>query len=275
MLHWPNCGMGALKLDLSLEYLASELHDLRNTVSFSALKDRKDRVDYILLEGWLESQLLGLDYDVEHDRKTESLLGAWARGVVQLCEERKMRMEGETLDAREVGGRVNEVCQGVADAMARIASGGETAVEKSTAFPAVQTVDALQGHLREWFSFHNAYDPLSSRWVAEPYAATRKGMGDLSQTIREKVLGTKTKGEDDDVGRLTGRQGLLLANLLLDRIPQTLVELVFIGESESERAEGLKIVAELDQRYGSNWSGALEERGEIDRGLSGWQPLLV
>jgi hypothetical protein len=65
-------------------------------------------------------------------------------------------------------------------------------LKKSVANRAASTINSLRGTLRTWFGYYNAYDPLFTWWVDEPYKAVDQTLGSYATFMTERVLGLRT-----------------------------------------------------------------------------------
>lgn len=233
-------------------YYNEELAAL-SKVDFEVLK-QGGKVDYLLLKSHLERNRRKLGLDAAKDKKLEPLL-PFADTIIQLCEERQLM---KPMVGKSAAKAMNEAEKQVARVLQEVVS-RSIKLDKTSAFRAATTVDKLQGHLAEWFTFYNGYDPLFSWWVAEPYAKLNKALGNFSIAVKMDLVGIKPGEEDAIVGDPIGRDALV-AELQAESIPYTPEELCEIGEKEYVWCENemKKAAKELDPRYAEDWRAALE-----------------
>lgn len=126
-------------------YYEDELADLKKT-SFKSL-DQQGKIDYLLLQNFLEKGLKQLELDGEKDQKMEPLL-PFARTLVRLCEDRQMM---RPVDGEKAANDVFPVGKQIPDITVKVKE-GKLDVDKTTAFRAASSIDKLRSHLAEWFS---------------------------------------------------------------------------------------------------------------------------
>ncbi|KAF8860685.1 putative X-Pro dipeptidyl-peptidase [Acephala macrosclerotiorum] len=230
-------------------YLISELTSLKST-TFSPY-DQESKIDYLLLQNYLQRELRQLELDEQKDMKLFILL-PFAGIIVKLCEDRQQMKEvdGEKV-ARDLTSISNSILE-VKKAVKNI----KTKVEKSSAFRAANTIDQLRSHLQEWYNFFAGYDPMFTWWVSSPFSNIDSELQNFASFIREQLVGIKPGDTDAIVGEPIGREGLL-ADLEAEMIPYTPEDLVKIGEKEYEWCLKEMKTASHDLGY-SNWRDALE-----------------
>ncbi|KAL9616757.1 MAG: hypothetical protein Q9160_008414 [Pyrenula sp. 1 TL-2023] len=252
------------------EYYTTELHNLQNSVNFTQLS-QEDRVDYILLSGYLQHQQRELELETERDGKMKPLLSGWADEVVGLCELRQSHDSESELSAEETAGRVDKIRERLEEVLSGVKRGsgdegdkkkeGGVSVDRVTAYRAARTIADLSGQMAEWFGFYDGYDPLFTWWVVTPYEGAQAAMRELAAAIREVFLGVEPgsgdNGEDVIVGQPIGRAGLG-ADLEVEKIAYSPEELVEIGENEYVWCEAEMQKAGRDLGY-ENWRDGLEE----------------
>jgi hypothetical protein len=63
----------------------------------------------------------------------------------------------------------------------------------------------LRGTLRNWYNFHNAYDPTFTWWNAEPYKAVEDSLQKYSEFVAGKLVGIKPDDKTTIIGDPIGR----------------------------------------------------------------------
>ncbi|KLJ05632.1 hypothetical protein EMPG_09341 [Blastomyces silverae] len=231
-------------------YYNEQLSDLSKE-EFDTLS-QQDKIDYLLLQNYLKQNIKQLDLDGQRNEKMQPLL-PFAPTIINLCQERQKM---KPINGQGAADDLDDATKVIFELKQRIETGKIT-IDKPSASRAAKAADQLRNHLQEWFGFFNAYDPLFTWWVSEPYGKIAKALEELTTSIREKLVGIAPGNEEDAiVGEPIGRDGLL-ADLEAEMIPYSPEELLSIGESEYAWCEAEMIKAATELGY-SNWHQALE-----------------
>ncbi len=217
------------------------------TLDFDALS-RAGQVDWLLLANRLRYEQRRLDLD-ELETAALAPLVPFEGTIVALAEARR-RME--PVDPRAAAGKVAQLADAVEALCAE--EHDEEADDRSLARKAAQRVRELSGALRDWFRFHDGYDPPFGWWVRAPHERADAALEKWRETLEKRA------GTDDAeaiVGEPLGRAALL-AELALEMIPYAPEELVAIGERELAWCEGEMVRAARELGYGDDWRAALE-----------------
>jgi len=260
LTQFHNISISPLRYERLYEYYTTEL-SLLSKSNFKNF-DQQSKVDYLLLKNYLQKGLRQLDFEKERDEGMKPLLSSWAGALVGLCEERQAvkRVEGEGV-AKIVFGAGKEVERMRGEVLGGKFKSGRTSEEsgeisKSSAYRAVNTIQKLREHLKQWFGFYKGYDPLFTWWVKEPYGRLYEAMDEYAKSIREVIVGIKPGDTDAIVGEPIGRAGLL-ADLKAEMIPYSPEEVISIGVKEYTWClkEMKKAASELGY---DDWKDALE-----------------
>ncbi|KAG4411535.1 hypothetical protein IFR04_015337 [Cadophora malorum] len=260
LTQFHSISMSPLRYERLYEYYTTEL-SLLSKSNFKNF-DQQSKVDSLLLKNYLQKGLRQLDFEKERDEGMKPLLGSWAEALVGLCEERQAvkRVEGEGV-AKIVFGAGKEVERMRGEVLGGKFKSGRTSEEsgeisKSSAYRAVNTIQKLREHLKQWFGFYKGYDPLFTWWVKEPYGRLYEAMDEYAKSIREVIVGIKPGDTDAIVGEPIGRAGLL-ADLKAEMIPYSPEEVISIGVKEYTWClkEMKKAASELGY---DDWKDALE-----------------
>ncbi|KAJ5301751.1 hypothetical protein N7508_006614 [Penicillium antarcticum] len=234
-------------------YLTSELESLRN-LPFDHY-DQDGKVDCLLVKNYLERQIRQLDLDLKQDKKAAPLL-PFSATLIDLCEARALVL---SLDPKEAAQKLFQSQVQMAALLEKIKkSSSRFQIEKTTAFRAVRTTDALRRHLKEWFNFYKGYDPMFDWWVKSPYVTVDKSLEDISLSIQEELVGIKPENDNAIVGDPIGREGLV-SELMAEVIAYTPEEIISIGQKEFKWCVDELKKASHAMGYGGNWKEALEE----------------
>lgn len=230
-------------------FLADELRGLKEFPFHSSSQDHK--VDYLLLRNYLQRELDKLDLDAAEFKKTRPLL-PFADTIILLCEQRQ---QVESVDPQDAASHLDHT-QSIILAITKEVKAGERKCSSFTAFRAAKIIDELRHHLGEWFNFYNAYDPLFTWWVDQPFKAVDTLLETFASTVREKLVGIEP-GDDAIIGEPVGRTGLI-AELEAEFIPYTPEELVGIAETEYRWCEKEMKKVSRTMGFKDDWKAALE-----------------
>jgi len=257
------------------EFHAGRLAELAR-VDFERL-DQAGRVDYVLLRNHLEHELKRLEVEAARFEEAAPLL-AFAPAIVALVDARRGM---EPVDAETAAGALVELKRGIERVREEIEAfekseqeeGGDPFVARAVANRAAGTLDDLRGALREWFRYHDGYDPLFSWWAREPYGEAEKALGDLAALVRKELVGIEESDSDAIVGDPIGREALL-AELAYELIPYTPEELIAIAEREYAWCEQQMLAAARELGCGDDWHAAMEHVKD-QHVAPGEQPALI
>jgi len=252
------------------------------------------RIDYVLFKYHLNHELQQLDVQARALAEIAPLL-PFAQTITDLAEARR-RME--KIEPPKVAALLNDLNKQIESTRRSVEASfrAEPArLKKSVANRAASTINSLRGTLRTWFGYYNAYDPLFTWWVDEPYKAVDQTLGSYSTFMTERVVGLRTgdstptlaqgppqpgqgggRSGGTGAGGGGGRQGLarpgdssdiigdpigreaLLIELASEMIPYTPEELIALGYKELEWCENEMKKASRELGYGDDWRKALE-----------------
>ena len=235
------------------QFLVTELESLREQ-PFDHY-DQQGKVDYLLIQNYLERQLRELELDCKQSQKTAPLL-PFAGTLVNLCEDRAMVAP---IEPKDVAQKLFESQGQITIVIENIKTGSKyLSMEKTVAFRASKTVDSLRDHLKEWYGFYKGYDPSFDWWVSHPYSVVDTNLQDASIAIRERLVGIDPENDDAIVGDPIGHDGLI-NELHAEMIPYTPDEVIAIGEKEFEWC--IKELKKASRSMGlqDDWKQALEQ----------------
>ena len=244
------------------KFYADELSQLAS-LDFDRLS-HDDQVDYLLLKNLLVSQQHQLAIQQRQIKEMEPLLPFAAMIENLLDARRKM----QTPDAEKDAAALTELVKQIADARKQLdphthegSGDGLSASHKIDPVVANRAVNAtrqLSAALKDWFDQYNAYDPLFTWWVDQPYKDADKALTAYSAFLKEKLIGIAPDDKTTIIGDPVGRDALLDA-LQDNLIAYTPEELIAIAQTEYDwcMKEMLKASHEMD--YGDNWHAAVEK----------------
>jgi hypothetical protein len=268
------------------------------------------RADYVLFRNHLEYEMRRLDFQARQFAEAEPLI-PFARTLIGLEESRRWM---QPIEPSRTAALLNELKKQIAETQKRVEAGvrppgrgegrgeprAEAAAEKIEPLKAKKTVvnravaitNSLRGTFRNWFGFYNAYDPLFTWWVTEPYREADAALGAYATFLGERVLGVRLEsaadpgrggpgggpgggagqrqaqgtprvgtarpGDTSDIiGDPIGREALL-QELESEMIPYTPEELIALAKKELAWCEAEMVKASRALGYGDDWKKALE-----------------
>jgi hypothetical protein len=117
----------------------------------------------------------------------------------------------------------------------------------------VEMIGNLRTMLGNWYGYFNAYDPVFSWWMAEPYKAFDTALEGYAKHLKTLIPG----GDEAIIGDPVGRE-VLLSDLHHDRIAYSPEELLAIAERERVWCESELTRAAEEMGFGKDWRAALD-----------------
>ncbi|PKY07911.1 hypothetical protein P168DRAFT_286084 [Aspergillus campestris IBT 28561] len=247
----------------SIEISSQRMYKLRHFLESELLSlhgqpfefyDQQDKVDYLLLQNYLQRQLRSIELNTKLDENAKPLF-PFSESIVSLCEARAAVVPLQPKHAAE---QLFETRKQIADVTAGVEKGEYASMTKSSAFRGARIIDSMRHHLEEWYGFYKGYDPMFDWWVVQPYEQVDESLKKLEETIKEKLVGITPGDEDTIVGEPIGQDGLL-AELEAEVIPYTPEEIIKIGEREFTWCVDELKKASRAMGYADDWQKALEK----------------
>ncbi len=226
-----------------------------------------DRVDHALLRNHIARRRDEIRLQKARNAETRPLLG-FATELLEL--DRRRWRPTEAPDGKRLAMGLVNVAARLAKARRSVEQAhginpvarGDTVgldmpkVSPVVAWRAAQALDRLGDLLKDWYAFHDGFDPGFAWWVKKPYDDLRKAMTAYATFLRESIAGAR-KGEDAPlIGDPIGADALRRA---LDRemIPHSPQELLDIAEAQFAWCErqGAAAATELGK---DGWEAAVE-----------------
>ncbi|PYT09560.1 MAG: DUF885 domain-containing protein [Acidobacteria bacterium] len=218
------------------------------------------RVDYLLFKNHLDHELRQLE--IQSKALAEiAALAPFAQTITDLEVARRMM---EAVDSPKTAAlltrmvrQIDETSKAVEAGLKADARADALKPKKTVANRAVAAIIGLRNTLRNWFGFHNGYDPVFTWWAGEPYRAVDQSLEKYTAVLREKILGLKPGDTTEIIGDPIGREALI-SELAYEMIPYTPEELIAIANKEYAWCEAEMKRASRDLGYGDDWMKALE-----------------
>jgi len=148
------------------------------------------KIDYVLFKYHLEHELKQLE--IQNKSLEEiAVLVPFANTISNLAEARRKM---EKIEPQKIAAQLNDLNKQVETtrrSLADLMRNDQTKFKKSVANRAMSTVTGLRNTLRNWYGYYNAYDPLFSWWVEEPYRSIDQSLGNYATYLGERVAGVR------------------------------------------------------------------------------------
>ena len=138
-----------------------------------------------------------------------------------------------------------------------IASGKIAKPKRTVAYRAVRTLASLRSTLRNWFNFHNVYDPNFTWWNKKPYEAVEAALQKYSEYVSRDLVGISPDDRTTIIGDPIGREALI-EELRFEMIPYTPEELVEIANKEFDWCIAEFKKASREMGFGDDYMKAIE-----------------
>jgi len=223
-----------------------------NKQNFASL-NADEQIDYLLFVNFLEHERRELDRFAGQLNEMSDLV-PFAKTISDLEDTRRGL---ENIDSAKTAALLNDLNKQIAAAQKSIEENKISMPKKTVANRAARTVNALRSTLKNWFTFHNGYDPMFSWWNTEPYKAVDTSLQNYSAFLLDKLVGIKPDDKITIIGDPIGRAALL-EELEYEMIPYTPEELVEIANKEFAWCEAEMKKASRELGFGDDWKKALE-----------------
>lgn len=226
------------------------------------------RVDYLLFQRNLRNELLELaDEEKEYNQTTK-----WFPFADKLYDLEKLRRRGTPMVAEQVASDLNTIGKQILAVRKDVEKTEK--IDPALARRAEGTAKGLQAALKSVFTFYNAYDPLFTWWVPEPYRKTDSLLTGYAVLWGKKVReAAPVKDESGIAGIAVGREELL-RQLQFELIPYSPEELVDIANREFAWCDRELLKASKEMGFGTDWKAA-QEKVKNSAVPAGKQPELI
>lgn len=227
---------------------------------------REGQLDYLTLRDRIAYNLDRLALDEERAAQIAPLVPFF--DDIRLLQED--RYDRKRVDARAAAATLDKVGKQAAELAKSLADAAKTAstatakadpkkkpVSGAVAARARETIQRLRDVLKDFHTYYDGYDPAYSWWARKPYTEADAALGAYSDAIQSELLGIKPGSKAPILGDPVLAAGLR-ADLAVEMIPYSPMELVEIGERELAWVhEQYRIVARK-MGHGDDWKAALE-----------------
>lgn len=212
-----------------------------------------EQVDYLLFKNHLERELRELDRRRAQLLEMEPIL-PFMRTISDLEDERRKLV---TIDPAKKAAELDALARSISSIQRDLASGKTPKPKRTVAYRAVRTLASLRMTLRNWFNFHNAYDPNFTWWNKKPYEAVESALQRYSEYVSRDLVGIAPDDRTTIIGDPIGREALI-EELRSEMIPYTPEELVEIANKEFEWCVAEFKKASREMGFGDDYMKAIE-----------------
>ena len=220
-------------------------------VDFQSL-NADEQIDFALFRNYLDHEQKELARYEKQLAEMSAIL-PFAETISDL-EDTRRRLE--PIDAAKTAERLTELARQIT-ATQRSFDRDRDLPKRTVANRAVRTLAGLRVTLRNWYNFHNSYDPGFTWWNVEPYKAVEDALQKYSEFVVGKLVGIRPDDRVTIIGDPIGREALL-EELEFEMIPYTPEELVEIANKEFAWCEAEMKKASREMGFGDDWKKALE-----------------
>jgi len=215
--------------------------------------NRDEQIDYLLFANHLAHE--GRELERNNKQLEEmSVLLPFAQTINDLEDSRRKL---EPINSAKTAELLNDLNKKIAATQKSIEENQIARSKRTVANRAARTVASLRATLRNWFTFHNNYDPMFTWWNGEPYKAVDQSLQSYQTFLLDKLVGIKSDDKTTIIGDPIGREALL-QELEYEMISYTPEELVEIANKEFAWCEGEMKKASRELGFGDDWKKALE-----------------
>jgi uncharacterized protein (DUF885 family) len=234
-----------------LRQLYSDYQALLGRLNYAALNS-DEQIDYVLFRNYL-------DHEQKELKRYETQLGEMApilpfAKTISDLEDTRRRLE--TIDPAKTAAALNELSKQIVDTQKRLDESRDKP-KRTVAYRAIRTLSGLRQTLRNWYNFHNSYDPIFTWWNSEPYKSVDEALQKYADFVAGKLVGIRADDRTTIIGDPIGREALL-EELAFEMIPYTPEELVEIANKEFAWCEAEMKKASREMGFGDDWKKALE-----------------
>ncbi|QYO66747.1 DUF885 family protein [Leptolyngbya sp. 7M] len=228
-----------------------------------------EQVDYILFQNHLRRELAELDRSLE--QFNEMLMIVQFAQVISDLEDQRRRLE--TIDAEKTAETLDALAAKIRDTQRSFENGTYAKPKQTVAYRAVRTLQSLRTTLRNWYNFHNGYDPTFSWWNKKPYEAADQALQRYTEFVSNRLVGISPDDRTTIIGDPIGREALI-RELEYEMIPYSPEELVEIANKEFEWCVAEFKKASREMGFGDDYMKAIEavKRKYVEPGK---QPALI
>ena len=232
-----------------LRQLYSESLSLLGRLNFESL-NHDEQIDHILFSNYLRHEIKELDRNKTQLDEMQAII-PFAKTIADL-EDQRRRLE--SINSEKTAALLDGLARQIA-ALPKTLEGNKP--KRTVAYRSLQTILSLRSTLRNWFNYHNAYNPEFSWWNKKPYEAVEAELGKYSTFVAQRLVGISPEDRTTIIGDPIGREALL-EELEFEMIPYTPEELVQIANKEFDWCQTELKKASREMGFGDDYMKAIE-----------------
>ena len=209
-----------------------------------------EQIDQILFANYLRHEIKELDRNKIQLAEMSAII-PFAKTIADL-EDQRRRLE--TINSEKTAALLDDLARKIAALPKSLESNKP---KRTVANRALQTIASLRSTLRNWYNFHNAYNPEFSWWNKKPYEAVEAELGKYSTFVAQKLVGISQDDRTTIIGDPIGREALI-EELEFEMIQYTPEELVEIANKEFEWCQIELKKASREMGFGDDYMKAIE-----------------
>ena len=222
---------------------------LLERLNFEGL-NHDEQIDHILFSNYLRHEIKELDRNKTQLDEMAAII-PFSKTISDL-EDQRRRLE--SINSEKTAASLDALARQIA-ALPKTLEGNKP--KRTVAYRSLQTIASLRSTLRNWYNFHNAYNPEFSWWNKKPYEAVETELGKYSTFVAQKLVGIPPDDRTTIIGDPIGREALI-EELEFEMIPYTPEELVSIANQEFAWCQTELKKASREMGFGDDYMKAIE-----------------
>ena len=220
-----------------------------NRTNFETL-NHDEQIDYLLFSNYLRHEVKELDRNRSQLAEMVTII-PFAKTIADL-EDQRRRLE--TINPEKTAALLDSLAKQISGLPRTFDSNKP---KRTVANRANQTIANLRFTLRNWFNYHNTYDPTFTWWCKKPYEAVEDALQKYSTFVASKLVGISPDDKTTIIGDPIGRDALI-EELEFEMIPYTPEELVEIANKEFDWCQRELKKASREMGFGDDYMKAIE-----------------
>lgn len=212
------------------------------------------QVDYVLFQRGLRVDLR----ELEKEASEVAQIQTWFPFAEKIYALEKVRRRGAAPNAEQIAAELTNISRSIVETrkmVEKIEKLDPALIERAEG-----TSGGLKVALKSVFEFYNAYDPLFSWWVPEPYRKTDSLLTAYTSFFAKKLkVAVPFKDDGSGINGVAVGREELLRQLEYEFISYTPEELIDIANKEFAWCDRELLKASKEMGFGDNWKQAQEK----------------
>ena len=232
-----------------LRQLYSDNMALIGRLNFETL-NHDEQVDYLLFNNYLRHEIKELDRADTQFAEMAAII-PFAK-TINALEDQRRRLE--SINPEKSAALLDNLARQINAMPGSLAN---SKPKRTVANRALQNIANLRFTLRNWFNYHDKYDPQFSWWCKKPYEAVEDALQKYSTFVASKLVGISPDDKTTIIGDPIGREALI-EELEFEMIPYSPEELVAIANKEFDWCQRELKKASREMGFGDDYMKAIE-----------------